>query len=250
MSKLCQPWDTQSNIASKFRIEEAELVVVNLSEKVASGYGNAKSLIVLGVYLSESLLLTYHTTECHKRLALYLSENSAPNRQFKRRHTVVAWYLTERLAQSCHTSRCLDTEDHNNDIHFIRTLLTYLHTSVWRRVFVEKLTSLKLVKKFAALYGIRGFITTFTSAQHLPLSWASSIQSIPAHPSSRRSILILSSHLRLGLASDLFPSVFPTNTFRTPLPSAICATCHAHLILHDFFIRKILGEELKSLNSS
>jgi len=170
MSKLCQPWDTQSNIASKCRIEEAELVVVHLSEKVASGYGNAKSLIVLGVYLSESLLLTHHTTKCHNTVAMYLSENSAPTRQFKRRHTLVAYYLTERWAQICHTTRCLDTEDHKKDIHFLRTLFTYLHTSVWRRVFDEKLSSLQRVKKFAALYGIRGFITSFTSAQHLPLS--------------------------------------------------------------------------------
>jgi len=177
------------------------------------------------MYLSESLAPTYHTTKCHNTVALYLSENSAPTRQFKRRHTVVAWYLTESLAQSCHTTRCLDTEDHNNDIHFIRTLLTYLHTSVWRRFFVQKLTSLQLVKKFAALYGIRGFITTFTSVQHLPLSWASSIQSIPPHPTSRRSNLILSSHLRLGLASDSFPqSSLPTpSTLLSPPPYALHA---------------------------
>jgi hypothetical protein len=36
-----------------------------------------------------------------------------------------------------------------------------------------------------------------------PLSWARSIQSIPPHPISLRSILILSSHLRLGLPSGI-----------------------------------------------
>jgi hypothetical protein len=42
---------------------------------------------------------------------------------------------------------------------------------------------------------------------------------IPPHPTSWRSILILSSHLYLGLASGLFPSGFPIKTLYMPLPS-------------------------------
>jgi len=44
----------------------------------------------------------------------------------------------------------------------------------------KKLTGSQLVKKFPAFYGTRKFITAFTSARHLSLSWASSIHSIPS----------------------------------------------------------------------
>ena len=94
-------------------------------------------------------------------------------------------------------------------------LLTYL-LPPWCRVLLEKLTGLKVVKKFSAFHGTRKFITALTSVRHLSLSWASPIQSIYPHHSSWRSILILSTHLRLGLPSGLFPSSFPTKTLYTP----------------------------------
>jgi len=79
---------------------------------------------------------------------------------------------------------------------------TYLFTP-WCRVLLEKLTSLQLVKKFPAFHGTRRFITALTSVRHLSLSWASPIQSIYSHTTFWRSILILSTHLRLGLPSGL-----------------------------------------------
>jgi len=51
-------------------------------------------------------------------------------------------------------------------------LVTYLLTYLlipWNRVLLEKLTGSQLVKKFLAFYGIRTFITSFTSARHLSL---------------------------------------------------------------------------------
>ena len=82
---------------------------------------------------------------------------------------------------------------------------------------LEKLTGSQLVKKFPAFYGNRRFITAFTRARHLSLSWAKSIWSMPPHTTSWESILILSSHLRLGLPSGLFPSRFLTKTPFKPL---------------------------------
>jgi hypothetical protein len=83
---------------------------------------------------------------------------------------------------------------------------TYLITPL-SRVLLKKLTGPHVVKKFPAFYGNRKFITSFTTARHLSLSWAGSIQSITSsHPTSWGITLILSSHLRQGLPSGLFPS--------------------------------------------
>ena len=103
---------------------------------------------------------------------------------------------------------------------------TYLLTP-WCRVLLEKLTGLQLVKKFPAFHGTRRFITALTSVRQLSLSWASQIQSTYPHPTSCRSILILSTHLRLGLPSGLFPSGFTTKTLYTPLHAvSYIQKCH------------------------
>jgi len=96
-------------------------------------------------------------------------------------------------------------------------LITYLLTP-WCRVLLEKVTGLQLVKKFPSFHGTLRFITALTSVHHLSLSWPSPIQSTYPHPTSWRSILILSTHLRLGLPSGLFPSGFPTKTLYIPFP--------------------------------
>ena len=96
-------------------------------------------------------------------------------------------------------------------------ILTYLLTP-WCRVLLGKLTGLQLVKKFPAFYGTRRFITAFTCFRHPSLSCANPIQSTCPQPTSWRSILILSTHLSLGLPSGLFPSGFPTRTLYAPSP--------------------------------
>ena len=129
------------------------------------------------------------------------------------------------------------------------TCNTYLLTP-WCRFLLEKLTGLQLVKKFPAFHGTRRFITALTSVRHLSVSWASPIQSTYPHPTSWRSVLILSTHLRPCLPSGLLPSSFPSKTLYSPLSSPIRATCPAHFILLDFITRTILGEDYKSFSSS
>ena len=132
----------------------------------------------------------------------------------------------------------------------IQTILTYLLTYSMVQSPSWEANWLQLVKKFPAFHRTRRFITALTSVRHLSISWGSPIQSIYPHPTSWRSILILYTHLRLGLPSGLFPSGFPTKTLYTPLSSPICTTCPAHFILLDFITRTILGEEYKSFSSS
>jgi hypothetical protein len=96
----------------------------------------------------------------------------------------------------------------------------------------------------------RRFSTVFTTALHWSLSWASPHQPIPPHPISLRFILILSSHLSLGLHSGLFPFGFPTKILSTFLYLIMYAIFPVHHILLDVIILIILGEEYKLWSSS
>jgi hypothetical protein len=75
----------------------------------------------------------------------------------------------------------------------------------------EKLQIVQPLKNFPAFYGTRRFIAVFTRAPHwVPiLSQMDPFHTIPFYLSL--SVLILSTHLRLGLPSDVLPSGFPTD---------------------------------------
>jgi hypothetical protein len=92
-------------------------------------------------------------------------------------------------------------------------LLTYLLTHSMVQNIIWKVDCHSAHKTISCLlYVTRRFITVLTKARHWTLSWANRIQFAPSSHISLRSILLLPSHLRLGLPSGLLPSGLPTKT--------------------------------------
>ena len=117
--------------------------------------------------------------------------------------------------------------------------------SPWSRVLIEKPTGTQAGKVFPAFYGIRMFITVFTS-----VSWASSIHSMP--PTHHW----LKIHLNIILPSTPGSSKWSLSLrFPHQNPLYISHLPHAcymssHVIFLDLIIRTILGEKFRSLSSS
>jgi hypothetical protein len=83
----------------------------------------------------------------------------------------------------------------------IYNLLTKLTLWIW--ALLQRPPVVGTLDTFPAFYRTRRFNTEFTRALHLFLSWARIIHSKLPHPTSPRSILILSTHLRLSLPRAL-----------------------------------------------
>ena len=116
--------------------------------------------------------------------------------------------------------------------------MAHAHThSPWSRVVLEKLTGSHIVKYSPHFMEPQRFFTVVRSSRHLRLSWAKSIQSMPAPPRSTswKSILILSSPLRQGLPSGVLPSGVPTKTLYEPrlFPHTFCMPSPSHSSVSD-----------------
>jgi hypothetical protein len=112
---------------------------------------------------------------------------------------------------------------------FLFILLTYSRS--W--ALLEEPSIVQPLKNYLALMEPGGSIPC--SQEPSTGTYPEPYQSNPLHPilSLSRYIWILSTHLRLGLRSGLFPSGFPTNILYALLFSNIRATWPAHLILLD-----------------
>jgi hypothetical protein len=122
-------------------------------------------------------------------------------------HHQVRWNSGELLCLPSHCDPCL---------------YIYTHSSWSWALLVQ------LLKNFPAFYRTRKFITVFTRALHWSLSWARSTQSIPSHPSSLRSILILSTHHHIYNVSKLSQSsssFYATHVVFLLLVCLLCVKC-------------------------
>ena len=117
------------------------------------------------------------------------------------------------------------------------------------RALLEKITGSQLVKEFPAYYGIWRFITAFTRARHLSLAWAKSIQYTPPHPTSWRSILILSWSTPGSSKWSLSLRFRHQNpVYASPLPHTCYLTHPSHST--RFYHSNYMSDDYRSLSSS
>jgi hypothetical protein len=118
-----------------------------------------------------------------------------------------------------------------------------LYPTQWSRVHFEKLIVAQLIKQFPAIYGTRMFVTVLTGTYPEP-------DESSLHPPTHvfGSILILSSHIRLGLPSGLYPSSFSTKIFMhfSSLPYVL----HTPPTLHVCMTLILFGEDYELWTSN
>lgn len=85
------------------------------------------------------------------------------------------------MRQQCPATFDPESTFHELQQNWTLKFLQETQTTPAGRVPLQKVTAALLVKKFAKLYGIRGFITTFTGAYHWSLSSARWVKPLPIH---------------------------------------------------------------------
>ena len=135
------------------------------------------------------------------------------------------------------------------DIKSVYTLLTDSLTYSMEQGPSWGVNRFSASQEFPHTYGNWPFITAFTRARHLSLSWARSIQSVPQIPLTEIHVSI-NLPSKPGSSKSSFFLKFPHQKPVCTSPLPIRATCHAHLILLDLISRKTFREEYRSWSSS
>jgi hypothetical protein len=168
-----------------------------------------------------------------------------------------AWYILQQSAKGRESWRCLKHRyielilNRNHEL-FCLYIAQILHpTTPWKLSFTAKPTCMpqssnsteqspweadsQLARqKFTPFYGTRRIITIFTKVRHWSLSWASWIRSISSYRIYLRSILILSSYLRLGFLSYLGFASLPLKFYQNFVSiSRLSHACYMPYILLD-----------------
>jgi hypothetical protein len=113
-----------------------------------------------------------------------------------------ATHIQQCSSQSFRMIRCIYSYEFFIQFYYIN----YDLLTLWSWALIERPLDVSSLDSFPEFHGSRRFNTEFTRALRLFLSWARPIHSTSPHPTYPRSILIvLSTHLRPGLPSGLFP---------------------------------------------
>ena len=99
-------------------------------------------------------------------------------------------------------------------------LLKLTTSKSWNRVLLEKIVGLQLVKRTSSFFGACMFITTFTRACQLSLSWVRSIQSMPPLPLLQDHFNII--HICVCLHIVFVPQVCTPKPYSTSLVPPVC----------------------------
>ena len=180
-------------------------------------------------FLTNVLLSCSGKNESNKSRSITFHKNTLfalNDGNFKSRSLEMSLENISKLTAWCICNSCTVMFWYSSLYKLFSYLLTHPLTP-WSRVLLEKLIGSQPVKKFPAFYGTRKFITAFTSAQHLSLTWARSIQSMPPHSTFRRSI-----SRTPGSSERSFSLRFFTKTLYAPLSPPYLS----HALLIPFLI--------------
>ena len=137
-------------------------------------------------WTSLCVILRFNYINCkdqHKHVLVFIKSNMLQTTWVKfGPNTCKNTYRQEDMHQRMPygNTKVSNLQPDNEDYFLFFYIITY-SLIPYSTVLLDKLTGSQLVKKFPAFCRTRWFITAFSSARHLSLSSASSIQSIHLH---------------------------------------------------------------------